>query len=65
MVVMRVGSRDGEIAAKVAVKMAGWFIVNWVDKMVGQMAACWDDMMVVTRVGLSADEMAEKMAVQR
>ena len=65
MVVMGIGSRAGEMAVKAAVKMAGWFVVNWVDEIVGQMAACWDDMIVVTRVGLSAGEMTEKTAVQR
>ena len=35
------------------------------DGMVGQMAAYWDEMIVVMRVGFRADKMVEKMAMKR
>ena len=47
---MRVYLRAGKIAVKAAVEMAGWLVMNWGDKMVGQVAVCWDKRMVVTRV---------------
>ena len=33
--------------------------------MVGQMAACWGEKIVVSRVGSRADKMAERMAMKR
>ena len=57
--------RADEIAVKVAVETASWMVVNWVDDMVGQVAACWNERMVVMRVGSSVDEMAEEAALDR
>ena len=33
--------------------------------MVGQMAVCWDERMIVTRVGLRADKIAKETTVKR
>ena len=62
---MRVCSMAGEIAVKMAVDTACWLVMNWVGEMVGQMAACWDERMVVMRFGSSVDKMAEGAASER
>ena len=50
MVMARAGLRAGPRAGWMFAKMA----VNWLDYMVGKMADCCAEMMVVTRVGSRA-----------
>ena len=50
---------------KAAVETTSWLVVNWVGETVGQMAACWDEGMLVMRIGSSVDETAEEAASER
>ena len=62
---MRVRLRACKVAVNAAVETAGWLVVNQVDKMVGQTAACWDKRLVLMRVGLNVDERAEEVASEK
>ena len=53
------------MAARMAVKKAGWMAVCLVGLTVGQLAGCWTEAMVETRVGLMAVRMAAQRADSR
>ena len=42
------------MVAKAAVRIAGWMAVNWFHKMVGTMADCWAERVVVPMVDMRA-----------
>ena len=50
MVVARVGSRASGIVAKMTVKAAGKMTVNWFAQVVGKMANCLGEKMIMLRV---------------
>ena len=62
MVVMRVDSKAGNMDVEMDVKAADKMVVNWFDLVVGEMGGCWDEKIVMLRVGLRAGWSAVKTA---